>query len=43
MHEMAVTLEEMAESLRKDMGEIKKLADSGRMEEIKRLLSKYKL
>lgn len=43
MRETAVTLEEMVESLRKDIKEIKVLAEKGRTEEIKTILAKYKI
>ncbi len=43
MHETAVTLEEMVESLRKDIRQIKALAEKGRTEEIKTILAKYKI
>lgn len=38
----ATTLEEMVESLRKDIEKMKKLADEGKTGEIKAILSKYK-
>lgn len=43
MHETAVTLEEMVESLRRDIEKIKKLAEEGKTEEIKTILTKYKI
>lgn len=43
MHETAVTLEEMIESLRKDIEKVKKLADDGDTAEIKNVLAKYKI
>jgi methyl-accepting chemotaxis protein len=43
MKHAAVTLEEMVESLRGDMEKMKRLADEGKAEEIKKILSKYKI
>lgn len=43
MHEDAIALEEMVESLRKDIEEMKKLADEGKADQIKQVLSKYKI
>lgn len=43
MHETAVTLEEMVESLRKDIEQVKKLADDGNTAGIKNILAKYKI
>lgn len=42
LKEAASSLEEMVESLRKDIKDIKQLADDGKLEEIKAMLSKYK-
>ena len=43
MRKTAGTLEEMVESLREDMEKMKKLADEGKMPEIKSILAKYKI
>lgn len=43
MKHAAVSLEEMVESLRGDIKNIKNLADEGKTEEIKAILSKYKV
>jgi len=43
MKDAALSLEEMVESLRKDMRAMKALAEDGKSEEIKTILSKYKI
>ena len=43
MKHTAVTLEEMVESLRADIEKMKRLADERNVEEIKKILSKYKI
>jgi methyl-accepting chemotaxis protein len=43
MHKTAMTLEEMVESLRKDIEQVKRLADEGNTSEIKKVLTKYKI
>lgn len=43
MKDTAVSLEEMVESLRKDMKAMKRLADDGKAAEIKTILAKYKI
>jgi methyl-accepting chemotaxis protein len=43
MKDAALSLEEMVESLRKDMKAMKMLAEDGKTEEIKTILSKYKI
>ena len=43
MKDAAFSLEEMVESLRKDMKDMKALADAGKTEEIKTILLKYKI
>ncbi len=43
MKDAALSLEEMVESLRKDMKEVKALADNGKTDQIKTILSKYKI
>jgi len=43
MKDAAFSLEEMVESLRKDMKAMKGLAEVGKVEEIKTILSKYKI
>jgi len=43
MHEAASILEEMVGSLRADIEKMKKFADEGKTEEIKQILSKYKI
>ena len=42
MKDAALTLEEMVESLRRDISEMKKLAEEGKADQIKKILSKYK-
>jgi len=42
MRETATSLEEMVESLRADVGKMKKLAEQGNTSEIKNILAKYK-
>ncbi len=43
MKDAALSLEEMVESLRKDMKAVKRLAEDGKTGEIKTILSKYKI
>lgn len=43
LQDIAAPLEKMVESLRKDMAEIKRLAQEGKPEEIKGVLAKYKI
>ena len=43
MKDAALSLEEMVESLRKDMKAMKQLAEEGKAQEIKAILSKYKI
>ena len=43
MKDAALYLEEMVESLRKDMKEVKTLAEDGKTDQIKTILSKYKI
>lgn len=43
MKDAALTLEEMVESLRRDISDMKKLAEEGKTAEISKILSKYKV
>lgn len=43
MREASVTLEEMVESLRKDVATVKRLAEDGKTDQIKVVLAKYKI